>query len=153
MWRIISNNIFQYKNTIFQYVIVQRIAFRLQYNVLYFATSICLFFIWCTIVIINNNNFCTAHHIKYDSTSTYILQYFYIYALCYGKLFQAQELAVVEEVMRMMLEIFNSCLSSSLHHNPHLIYTMLYQRALFSQLLAHPTFQDVVQNIDTVSEL
>lgn len=58
---------------------------------------------------------------------------------------------MVEEVLRMMLEIFNSCLTSSLHHNPNLIYTMLYQRALFTPLLSHRTFQDVVCNIDTVS--
>ena len=57
---------------------------------------------------------------------------------------------MVEEVMRMMLEIFNSCLSSSLHHNPNLIYTLLYQRALFTQLLSHSTFQDIVANIDLV---
>jgi len=61
-----------------------------------------------------------------------------------------QEVGVVEEVMRMMLEIFNSCLSNSLHHNPNLVYTMLYQRALFTQLLSHATFQDIVTNIDMV---
>jgi len=52
--------------------------------------------------------------------------------------------------MRMMLEIFNCCLSNSLHHNPNLIYTMLYQRAMFTQLLSHSTFQDIVANIDLV---
>ena len=65
--------------------------------------------------------------------------------------FQTQEVAVVEEVMRMMLEIFNSCLSSSLHHNPNLVYAMLYQRSLFTQLLSHSTFQDIVSNIDMVT--
>ena len=59
-------------------------------------------------------------------------------------------MGVVEEVMRMLLEIFNSCLSNALHHNPNLIYTLLYQRALFTRLLAHSTFHDVVANIDTV---
>ena len=53
--------------------------------------------------------------------------------------------------MRMMLEIFNSCLSSSLHHNPNLIYALLYQRSLFTQLLSHSTFQDIVSNIDMVT--
>jgi len=58
---------------------------------------------------------------------------------------------VVEEVMRMMLEIFNSCLSNSLHHNPNLVYAMLYQRSLFTGLIGHSTFHDVVSNIDMVS--
>jgi len=53
--------------------------------------------------------------------------------------------------MRMMLEIINSCLSQSLHHNPNLVYTLLYNRALFTQLLAHATFQDIVANIELVS--
>ena len=53
--------------------------------------------------------------------------------------------------MRMMLEIINSCLSNSLHHNPNLVYTLLYQRSLFTQLLAHSTFHDIVANIDLVS--
>jgi len=53
----------------------------------------------------------------------------------------------------MMLEVFNSCLSNSLHHNPNLIYTMLYQRALFTGLLSHSTFQDIVTNIDLVRSL
>jgi len=57
---------------------------------------------------------------------------------------------VVEEVMRMMLEIINSCLSNSLHHNPHLVYTLLYRRDLFTQLLAHSAFHDVTANIHLV---
>ncbi|XP_076439068.1 dymeclin-like [Babylonia areolata] len=61
-----------------------------------------------------------------------------------------QDLGVLEEVLRMVLEIVNSCLTHSLHHNPHLLYTLLYQRQLFQPFRAHPTFQDIVQNIDTV---
>lgn len=63
---------------------------------------------------------------------------------------QVQELAVLEEVMRMTLEILNSCLTHSLHHNPNLIYTMLYQRSIFTQFKTHATFQDIIQNIDLV---
>ncbi|OWF38655.1 dymeclin-like [Mizuhopecten yessoensis] len=61
-----------------------------------------------------------------------------------------QDLAVLEEVLRMMLEILNSCLSSSLHHNPNLVYTLLYRKELFAQFRTHPTFQDIIQNVDTV---
>ena len=58
---------------------------------------------------------------------------------------------MLEEVLRMVLEIVNSCLTHSLHHNPHLVYTLLYQRGLFAPFRTHPTFQDIIQNIDTVS--
>ncbi|XP_060076610.1 dymeclin-like [Ylistrum balloti] len=71
--------------------------------------------------------------------------------LCkYDGVSQMQDLAVLEEVIRMMLEILNSCLTSSLHHNPNLIYTLLYRKELFAQFRTHPTFQDIIQNIDTV---
>lgn len=59
---------------------------------------------------------------------------------------------MLEEVLRMVLEILNSCLAASLHHNPHLIYSLLYQRELFNSFKTHPTFQDILQNIDIVRE-
>ncbi|XP_073536582.1 dymeclin isoform X3 [Phyllobates terribilis] len=62
----------------------------------------------------------------------------------------AQDLSVIEEVIRMMLEIINSCLSNSLHHNPNLVYALLYKRELFEQFRSHPSFQDIMQNIDMV---
>ncbi|GCC31169.1 hypothetical protein chiPu_0009626 [Chiloscyllium punctatum] len=62
----------------------------------------------------------------------------------------AQDLNVIEEVIRMMLEIINSCLSTSLHHNPNLVYALLYKRDLFEQFRTHPSFQDVMQNLDMV---
>ncbi|XP_028829399.1 dymeclin isoform X1 [Denticeps clupeoides] len=62
----------------------------------------------------------------------------------------AQDLNVIEEVIRMMLEIINSCLCSSLHHNPNLVYALLYKRELFEQFRLHPSFQDIMQNLDTV---
>ncbi|XP_050397262.1 dymeclin [Patella vulgata] len=61
-----------------------------------------------------------------------------------------QDMNVLEEVIRMVLEIINSCLASSLHHNPNLIYTLLYQRDQFTLYRTHPTFQDIIQNIETV---
>ncbi|XP_076614516.1 dymeclin [Chaetodon auriga] len=62
----------------------------------------------------------------------------------------AQDLHVIEEVIRMMLEIINSCLCNSLHHNPNLVYALLYKRELFEQFRTHPSFQDIMQNLDTV---
>lgn len=58
---------------------------------------------------------------------------------------------MIEEVIRMMLEIINSCLCNSLHHNPNLVYALLYKRELFEQFRTHPSFQDIMQNLDTVS--
>lgn len=52
-----------------------------------------------------------------------------------------------------MLEIINSCLCNSLHHNPNLVYALLYKRELFEQFRTHPSFQDIMQNLDTVSGL
>ncbi|XP_063278175.1 dymeclin isoform X2 [Prinia subflava] len=66
------------------------------------------------------------------------------------KLTHAQDLNVIEEVIRMMLEIINSCLTNSLHHNPNLVYALLYKRDLFEQFRTHPSFQDIMQNIDLV---
>ncbi|KAF4518163.1 hypothetical protein B566_EDAN007854, partial [Ephemera danica] len=61
-----------------------------------------------------------------------------------------QDLAVLEEVLRMVLEILNSCLSHQLSHNPNLVYTLLYKKDIFEPFRAHPAFQDVVCNIDAV---
>ena len=65
--------------------------------------------------------------------------------------FQLADLAILEEVIRMVLEIINSCVTNTLHHNPNLVYTLLHRRELFAQFRTHPTFQDIIQNIDTVS--
>jgi len=61
-----------------------------------------------------------------------------------------QDLTVLEEVLRMILEILNSTITNSLHHNPNLVYTLLYKRETFDPFRTHPMFQDVVQNIDLV---
>lgn len=61
-----------------------------------------------------------------------------------------QDLGVLEEVLHMVLEIINSCLSHQLAHNPNLIYTLLYKKHVFEPFRTHPAFQDIVQNIDAV---
>jgi hypothetical protein len=58
---------------------------------------------------------------------------------------------VLEEVLRMVLEIINSCLSHQLAHNPNLVYTLLYKKHVFEPFRTHPAFQDIVQNVDAVS--
>lgn len=61
-----------------------------------------------------------------------------------------QDLSILEEVLRMVLEILNSCLTAQLSHNPNLLYTLLYKRHIFEIFRTHPAFQDIIQNIDTV---
>ncbi|CAB3362317.1 Hypothetical predicted protein [Cloeon dipterum] len=61
-----------------------------------------------------------------------------------------QDLAVLEDVLRMVLEILNSCLTHQLASNPNLIYTLLYKKETFEMFKSHPAFQDVVCNIDLV---
>ncbi|XP_033127312.1 dymeclin-like [Anneissia japonica] len=60
------------------------------------------------------------------------------------------DLAVLEEVLRMVLEIINSCLTNTIHHNPNLVYTLLYKKHLFISFKSNSKFQDIIQNIDTV---
>lgn len=67
--------------------------------------------------------------------------------------FQIQDLTILEEVLRMVLEIINSCLTHRLAHNPNLIYTLLYKKDIFQPFRMHSAFQDIVQNIDSVSVL
>ena len=61
-----------------------------------------------------------------------------------------RDLSIIEDVMRMILEIINSSLIHTLRLNINLIYALLYNRDIFDNYRAHPSFQDVLQNIDTV---
>ncbi|CAF0880831.1 unnamed protein product [Adineta ricciae] len=61
-----------------------------------------------------------------------------------------QDLSIIEDVMRMVLEIINSCLIHTLRLNSNLIYALLYNRDIFDNYRTHPNFQDILQNIDTV---
>ncbi|VDN09866.1 unnamed protein product [Dibothriocephalus latus] len=53
----------------------------------------------------------------------------------------AIDLSLLEEVIRMALEIFNAILTHSLTSNTHLIYALLYQREYLTPLHSHPAFQ------------
>lgn len=61
-----------------------------------------------------------------------------------------QDISVLEEVLRMVLEIFNSCLSNQLVNNPNLVYTLLYKKNIFEAFKSNVVFQDVIQNIDVI---
>lgn len=60
------------------------------------------------------------------------------------------DLSIYEEVLRMILEIINSSLSSQLIHNSNLVYTLLYNRNIFEPFQSHPSFQDIIFNIETI---
>ncbi|KAJ3649162.1 hypothetical protein Zmor_020918 [Zophobas morio] len=61
-----------------------------------------------------------------------------------------QDITVLEEVLRMVLEIFNSCLSNQLVNNPNLVYTLLYNKHIFEPFKENVAFQDIIQNIDII---
>ncbi|RZC40688.1 Dymeclin and/or Hid1 domain containing protein [Asbolus verrucosus] len=61
-----------------------------------------------------------------------------------------QDITVLEEVLRMVLEIFNSCLTSHLVNNPNLVYTLLYNKHIFEPFKENVAFQDIIQNIDII---
>ncbi|KAF9407064.1 hypothetical protein HW555_012790 [Spodoptera exigua] len=55
-------------------------------------------------------------------------------------------ISVLDEVLRMLLEIINSCVSHQLASNCNVVYALLHKRHLFTQHTHHP----VAQNIDMV---
>uniref|UniRef100_A0A914DUU8 Dymeclin n=1 Tax=Acrobeloides nanus TaxID=290746 RepID=A0A914DUU8_9BILA len=57
------------------------------------------------------------------------------------------DITALEEGIRTVLEMINSCLCNNLRNNAHLIYTILYNRELFEHFHNHPMFQDLVWNI------
>ncbi|XP_031616769.1 dymeclin isoform X2 [Contarinia nasturtii] len=61
-----------------------------------------------------------------------------------------EDLSVLEEVLRMVLEIINSCISHQLVYCPNLVYTLLYKRHVFEAFRSQSAFQDIIQNIDMV---
>ncbi|CAJ0559606.1 unnamed protein product, partial [Mesorhabditis spiculigera] len=60
------------------------------------------------------------------------------------------DVTVLEEGIRTLLEILNSAISVRLRHNANLIYTLLYHKELFDSFRQHPMFQDLLKNISLV---
>ena len=61
-----------------------------------------------------------------------------------------QDLSILEEVLRMLLEILNAAFTHQLGCNPHLIYSVLHKRDVLDTLRRQPAFQDIVANLDMV---
>lgn len=57
----------------------------------------------------------------------------------------------MEEILRMLLEILNACLSNNIAENVNVIFQLLRYKELFQMFHGNPQFQDVIQNVDTVS--
>ncbi|GBP15584.1 Dymeclin [Eumeta japonica] len=61
-----------------------------------------------------------------------------------------EHICVLDEVLRMLLEILNSCLSNQLQSNTNLLYALLHKKAVFAQYRAEPQFHHIIQNIEMV---
>lgn len=62
-----------------------------------------------------------------------------------------QDLSILEEVLRMLLEILNAAFTHQLGCNQHLVYSVLHKREVLDILRRQPAFQDIVTNLDTVN--
>ena len=68
----------------------------------------------------------------------------YFYKMCVRK-------DLLDEMVRMWLEILNAAVLHALVANPHLLYHLLYERDLFSAIkIQQPHYQDLLSNIDLV---
>lgn len=63
-----------------------------------------------------------------------------------------QDISVLEEVLRMLLEILNSGLSNQLIQNPNLVYTLLYKKQVFEMFKNNIVFQDIIHNIEIIMQ-
>ena len=59
-------------------------------------------------------------------------------------------MSVLEEVLRMILEIINSCIVNQIKNNSNLIYTLLYNKEMFEPFINHASFSDLSSNLRTV---
>lgn len=63
----------------------------------------------------------------------------------------SQDMSMICEVIKMLLEVINNILVVRLKENPDLIYTLLYKREVFSSLLSsHSSFYNLVINVERV---
>jgi len=55
------------------------------------------------------------------------------------------DLEAIEEMIRMFLEIINSCFSHTIQHNAHLVHVMLCQREEFERFREMESFRHILQ--------
>lgn len=61
------------------------------------------------------------------------------------------DLSILDEVLRMLLEILNAAFTHQLTSNQNLIYSILHKREVLDVLRTQAPFQDVVTNLDLVN--
>ncbi|BBN01202.1 dymeclin [Marchantia polymorpha subsp. ruderalis] len=62
------------------------------------------------------------------------------------------ELHIYTDFLRIVLEVINSILTYALPRNPEVVYALLHRQELFQPYREHPSFQELVANVDTVVE-
>ena len=60
------------------------------------------------------------------------------------------ELAVIEEILRLLLEIINNAIANQLIYNSSLVHCLIYEKELLESLRMNHNFQDIVFNLDKV---
>lgn len=62
-----------------------------------------------------------------------------------------QDISFIEEVVRMLLEVISNSLTTQLKSNPDLVYTLLYKRSVFTNLISsHPSFYNMVIDVERI---
>ncbi|KAL4432564.1 hypothetical protein ABPG77_000501 [Micractinium sp. CCAP 211/92] len=65
---------------------------------------------------------------------------------------QELELQLYADFLRIVLEIINSILTSSLARNPELVYTLLHRQEVFAPFVHHPRYAELMENITRVTD-
>ncbi|KAL4436850.1 hypothetical protein ABPG75_003989 [Micractinium tetrahymenae] len=65
---------------------------------------------------------------------------------------QELQLQLYADFLRIVLEIINSILTSSLSRNPELVYTLLHRQEVFAPFVHHPRYAELMENITRVTD-
>ena len=57
---------------------------------------------------------------------------------------------VFGDFMRLMLQVISNALNCNLGSNPHLVYTLLYQKEVFIEMAKYPTFSELASSISKI---
>ncbi|XP_075243415.1 dymeclin-like isoform X2 [Convolutriloba macropyga] len=60
------------------------------------------------------------------------------------------ELAVIEEILRLLLEVINNALTNQLSHNGSLVHCLIYDKDMLNTIRLNHNYQDIVYNLDII---
>ncbi|XP_063723494.1 dymeclin-like isoform X2 [Symsagittifera roscoffensis] len=60
------------------------------------------------------------------------------------------ELSVVEEILRLLLEIINNALTNQLAYNTSLVHCLIYDKDMLNSIRQNHNYQDIVYNLDVI---